>query len=1334
MPPLHEALASYVPELVTRRLAGDPRPLEAPCLETHPAAVLFADISGFTALTELLARQGPAGVERVAAGLNGYFGRLIAIIEAHGGDVVKFAGDALTAVWSQEQPGIRDAALRALDCALTVQRDLHGYQISDGIDLLVRVGIGASRVAAVHLGGLGGRWELVLTGSALAQGLRAEVLAQPGQVVVSPDVWQIVAPHVRGHPLEEEFHRVEGFLPHDAVGAGVVVPGVVRVPLERLPITEDAEDALRGYVPAAVTTRLAAGQSGWLAELRRVSVLFVNLPSLSYRTPLAEAQDVMAAFQQIVQGFEGSINYVSVDNTGATMMAAFGLPPLAHEDDAVRAVDAAQQLRAVLKRLGWHTCMGVASGKAFCGSVGSPTRCAYTVLGDVVNLAARLMQSADELLPILVDNFTCTSARGQFLFEAHPPITVKGKAQPIAIHSPASARLPSRQPSRPLSGPVPAASGAGTRAPLVGRMRERVVLVGKLHELLRGRSATVVVEGEAGLGKSRLADDLVDQAETMGITRLIGAREFNNDNVSAYNTWMPIFQQIFGLDESVGDGAAWDRVHAQLRKLAPEALPRAPLLASVLALDDVDTDRTAGLTGKARAEATRDLLVLVLQASLKGGPALLLVEDAHWVDSASWALLAQVREQVHPLLVVLVTGPVESDTDPAPPELRAVLAQPGTYHLQLGPLSLAETESLVCRKLGVQRIPTEVAEFIYGKAEGHPLFTEEVASALRDAGLIQVWNGECYLSPEAGDLQTAQFPDNLEAVITSRIDRLAPQLQLVLKVGAVLGRVFSLSLLRAIHPIEADRAELPATLSALERRGLVVLKGGSKIDPNYTFKHTLTQEVAYNLLPFSQRQQLHQAVAEYYEVFYHDRVELYYPLLAAHWYRVVAPGGLVSEDQRPAPDLIARAVGYLQRAGDQAFRNGAGQEAVEHYTRAIELLTGMPSTSERTEQEIALQIGLGNAIIAARGVGSAEVEKTFARARELCREVGDTRHLFPVLFGLWMYYFVRADHRVSQELAEQLLVFAERRRERVPLMVAHRTLGTQLFHRGELPRARAHLERAVALYAPDFDRPLAFLYTHDPRIAGLSVLGLCLFLLGSPVEADERCKVALNLARELGHSPSIALAVDHAAILRQLAGDEPAARRQVEASVQLIGEHGQSGWYSFAEVVQAWSMAERDQVTEALDQLRQAMVDLQVAGMSLFWPWVLGVYADLCGRAGRLDEAIALVTEAINSARQSDARVWEPDLLRRKGELLQQRSAPADPADPDDPGDDHEATPEACFVASIRIAREQSARALELRAALSLVRLGATVSPEAATLIAETRARIGGKLDDPHQL
>ncbi|MBA3545868.1 MAG: adenylate/guanylate cyclase domain-containing protein, partial [Nannocystis sp.] len=409
---------------MTRRLAEDPRPLTEPCSEPHAATVLFADISGFTALTEMLARQGPAGVEKVAAGLNGYFERLTAIIQAHGGDVVKFAGDALTAIWVAP-PGLHDrraAALPAIACGMAIQSGLYGYRISDGVDLSLRVGISASHVAAVHVGGLDGRWELVLTGLAVADGLRAEALAEPGEVVIAPRLWPLIEGQARGRAL------ADGFICVEALEVEISCS-----PLLRPEITAAATAALCGYVPTAVASRLAAGQRSWLAELRRVAVLFINLPALSYTTPLADAQGLMLAVQEIVQGLEGSINHVSVDNHGGTLMAAFGLPPLSHEDDAVRAVDAAHQLHEALGKLGWSAGMGVATGKAFCGSVGGASRCEYTVLGDVVNLAARLMQAANKQRPILCDVATFTAARAQFLFEVFPPIMVKGKAQPIVI-------------------------------------------------------------------------------------------------------------------------------------------------------------------------------------------------------------------------------------------------------------------------------------------------------------------------------------------------------------------------------------------------------------------------------------------------------------------------------------------------------------------------------------------------------------------------------------------------------------------------------------------------------------------------------------------------------------------------------------------------------------------------------------------------------------------------------------------------------------------------------------------------------------------------------------
>ncbi|PCC66862.1 Adenylate and Guanylate cyclase catalytic domain-containing protein [Nannocystis exedens] len=1275
LPELFKALASYIPAIVTRRLSVDPRPLHQPQAEIVAAAVLCADVSGFTALTEALAKQGPAGVEKVAAGLNTYFGRLIEITAAHGGDVVKFAGDALTAVWVAEGSSAR-AAEAAVACGLAIQAALHACPIDDGIELSLRIGVAAGRIALVHVGGLGGRWELVLVGPAIEAVRRAQTFARPGEVVIDKRVWTMLGGRVDGESRGEH-------------GFGRVVAlrePVVPSPLVRPQLPDAAEAALRGYVPPAVIARLSAGQSSFLAELRRLSVLFINFPDLKHQTPLMEAQEVMIAVQQIVESWEGTIGHLSVDDHGTTVLVAFGLPPLAHEDDPVRAIEAAQQVRELHKRLGWRATCGIASGRAFCGTVGSAERCEYTVLGDVVNLAARLMQAGDGKA-VLCDHYTFVATRGQFLFEGLPPISVKGKEGTISIYTPASARLPGRsQKERAVSGPLPVAGGA--RAALVGRMRERGVLINGLHEVLRGRSATIVVEGEAGLGKTRLADDLLEQAEAAGAMRLLGAREIS-DAAGPYHAWLPIFATIFGLNQGTDQGSdPWQRVVSGLRRLVPAAVSRAPLLGAVLPIDAVDNDRTAPLQGRARAEQTRVLLVQILLAYLKGNPAVLLLEDAQRFDSASWALLADVREEVQPLLCVIVTGPVDSDTAAA--ELRQILADHGTYHLQLQPLSLVETENLVCRRLGVSRLPPEVASFIYERAEGHPFFSEELASALRDAGFITIWNGECLLSHEAGDLRTAKFPDNLEAVITSRIDRLQQQHQLVLKVGAVLGRVFSLSLLRAIYPIEADKAQLPEYLQALERRGLLVPKPHAA-EGTFLFKHALTQEVAYNLLPFAQRQQLHQAVAEHFERAHGSKLELYYPLLAHHWYRVVASSALVPGGGRPSPELIGRAVLYLQRAGEQAIRNDAGQEAVQHYSHAIELLRHLPESPERVEQEIGLQIGLGNAQVATLGFGSDEVEQTFARARELCREVGDTRHLFPVLFGLWQHYVVRAQLDVARELAEQMLMFAERRRQRVPLLVSHRGLGTQLFHQGDFERSRAHLERSIVLYAPDFDRNLGHLYIHDPRIAALAILSLTLWMLGRTAEALERSRVSIALARELGHGFSTTFALVVASILRQILRDVEGARTHADQVYQLKAEATLGAWVSFADAIRAWAMAELGQHDEGLDLLRQALIELQAAGMGMFMPWTFSVFADLCIRAGRIDEGLSVIGEAMESSRLSGARWWEAELMRQRAEILHEM------------GEVEEAA--LLLHEALELAREQGARALELRAGLSMARL-----------------------------
>jgi class 3 adenylate cyclase len=523
---LIKTLVSYVPSLITNRLATNPTTIAEPISERFPAAVLFADISGFTALTEHLAEQGPAGAEVLTRELNIYFGQLIEIITTHGGDVIKFAGDALTAIWpiSADAAGLPLVTQQAAACALAIQSALRDHQTTGGLKLALRIGLGAGNIAIVHIGGIYNRWEFLITGPPLNQVNQAEALARPGEVVLSAEAWALVQSHCIGQPLAGGNVRL------------TAIPGetpLIFTPSPAFPA--EIEAPLRAYIPGAILSRLVAGQSGWLAELRRVTILFISLPDLTYATPLEQGHRAIKALQSALYYYEGSVNKISVDDKGATLVAALGLPPLAHEDDAVRGVWAALDMYVALQDLNWRCAIGITTGRAFCGSVGSELRREYTMIGDVVNLAARLMQAAGKpdpkrfekplALNILCDEATYQAAQNQITFEALPAIRVKGKSQPVAIYCPIS--------TLPKAKTEPQKS----RIEMVGRTSERLRLAEQLQKLQRGHSGVVIIEGEAGIGKSQLVADLLEQARAIGGPTLLGTGDAIEKS-AAYHVWI----------------------------------------------------------------------------------------------------------------------------------------------------------------------------------------------------------------------------------------------------------------------------------------------------------------------------------------------------------------------------------------------------------------------------------------------------------------------------------------------------------------------------------------------------------------------------------------------------------------------------------------------------------------------------------------------------------------------------------------------------------------------------------------------------------------------------
>ncbi|QRN97216.1 AAA family ATPase [Archangium violaceum] len=887
------ALAAFLPGALLRALLADAsRPHEGARLEQQ-GAVLFADLTGFTALAEAMNGAGPSGAERLRGILDAFFSRLIDTLTAHGGDVLRFAGDAVVALWPAESPEDLPRAVRlAAGCAQAAQALIAGLEPVDGVRLRLKVGIGAGPVQLSDVGGEKGRWDFLVSGEPLLEMARAEHAAQPGEILLGPQAWRLLG-EAQGTPRGAAGWRLLEMKP-------VPLPQVR--PPEPVP---ELEPALRAYLPLVVARRLEAGHGQWLSEFRTATVLFINLGAADFAAGKRheELQRALRTIQSVLFRYEGSANQVVVDDKGVVMVAAFGLPPLSHEDDAARAVQTALEVRTALREQGVPHRLGLATGRVFCGTTGGAKRREYVMVGHTVNLAARLMQAAVD--DILCDATTLRLASTRLRFETLEPLKVKGITHPVPVFRPA----------RGAEGT--GASARDTR--VVGRQEERSRLASVVRALAeRGVGGSVLLEGEAGLGKSVLVSELLERAHAAGVSCVLGAGTAV-ERSSAYHAWRPILSRLLGLDTLPDEAARTARL-LELLRARPEQEAWAPLLNGVLPVEVPENEVVRNMTASLRGANTRELLVQLLDGGVRERPRLVVLDDAHWMDSSSWELALAVLRRVKRLLLVLSTRP---PGEAALPEYRQLREAPGTLYLPLERMPHEDVLTLVRQRLGVRQLPPQVASLIRDRAEGHPFFSEELACALRDAGYLTIERGECRLVERSVERMALEMPGTIQGLLTSRIDRLTPQQQLTLKVASVLGRAFPVELLRAVHPVEKDRATLPEQLAELERLGLMRPED-SPAGPVYAFKHVLIQEAAYQLMAFSQRRELHRAVALLHEPELEERGEELLPLLAHHW-------RLAEEHQR--------ALELLERASEAASSRGAHHETIAFLTQALELTT-----------------------------------------------------------------------------------------------------------------------------------------------------------------------------------------------------------------------------------------------------------------------------------------------------------------------------------------------------------------------------------------------------------
>jgi len=936
MPRQSDGVFPYIPRMVLARIAESPIFPAQPTTEQFESAALFADISGFTSLTENLAARGPQGVETLSRILNEYFGRLTDQITKHGGDVVNFAGDSLLAIWkvgANLHPG--EATRIAAQCALQMQQAVQDYDSGLGAKLSMRIGLGAGRVHIQYLGNDRHGWEYILSGEAAEAAHAAEKQAAPGEIVLSKQVAGLIqdAPGLRWNTenfrlIDLSFSEVQG--------------------LQDLPTLElGAEDSIQSFIAPAINSWLAAGQIDWLAELRRVTILFINLGDFGGTTPLDHANRVITGIQEVIQHYEGNLHEIGMDEKGASPLITFGLHPLAHEDDPLRAVLAAQEISNLLRELGQPHSIGVTTGRVFCGVIGGTNRREYALLGDVVNTAARLMQAASSksyAIPILCDTATQQAAHSKMKFTPLEPIQLKGKAEAVSVFHPQS----DPNPSRPIQ---------HHSTSFIGRAYEKQALYTALLQASEEKSAQVIVlEGEAGIGKSRLVEYVQDAARDFGCMVCACAGDAVEKSTSYYG-WRNVFRQLLGMEASPETGERKEEILARLPETWRE---RAALLNPILGLDFDEPYFVSEMSGEVRAENVRALFVQLLSETAGDKPLVVTFEDTHWQDSASWALSLDMSRAVRPLLFVLTTRPLE---EPLPAYYQSLFVQPNAQRLALGPLSPNEAVELVKQRLNVQSLPEDMADLIRSKAEGNPFFSEELAYSLRDSGLVEIRDNTCRVVGGV-NLKTFSFPDTVQGIVTSRIDRLKPQEQLCIKIASVIGRIFTYRVLNDIHPIISDRQHLQNYLKVLEKLDLTPLEV-SDPELTYIFKHAITQDVAYNLMLFGQRQELHKVIAQWYEENFSGDLNPFYPVLAHHW--------------RFAGDP-EKALHYLEEAAQQALDNFANREAVDFLNQIFQIESQIGADPFR---KAGWYRRLGQA---QKGLGNMEVSRT--HLQDALRQMG----------------------------------------------------------------------------------------------------------------------------------------------------------------------------------------------------------------------------------------------------------------------------------------------------------------------------------------------------------
>ncbi len=868
----------------------------------RPVALLWLDIVGSTRIADLFVESGPKGIEQLAVLLRRHFDTLLDAVVAHGGEPMMFAGDALLAAW-RSGDDTHEALLRAAACGQAIL-DLPGAPLPSGASIEMHAVLALGPCRSIEIGAELERL-CTATGKGLAD-LRATARERfPGRLLLSHAACAALADAVEAEPAGREAFVLTR-LRNAPLPAPLSIPALPQADTERL----------MANVPLPIVNRLDSDDLEWSAELRRVTAVFLALPELEPDAPdiITRLETVLSAVSPAVRQHDGYIQQLEIADKGIKLLVLFGVPPVAHPDDPARGVRLASDLRAELRTLGYRSSFGVATGLAFSGLTGNDVFRTWTVLGMPLNLAARLagLQGG----AISCDEATMRGARGSVDFAPLGRSQVRGVGPVVGVWTPR--RHDHTEASLPMH----------------GREIELTALLETLHATAHrgtakadGLKALVLIEGESGIGKSRLLAEFSQQASAEGVLVLSGKADRFESGVP-YLGWRGVLARLLHLQSGTPVEAQREAV---LGALDSALAPRSALLNAILPLDLPESAETQTLSPPQRASARLTLLIELLRQAAVQQPVLITIDDAQWLDDASWTLVEAVAQEVPNLCLVTSMHPSDDD------RRQQALVAAGAMRMRLGELSQQEQERLVLTRLRATRMSQELSELLRARARGHPFFCLELAQSLLDEGIIEVADGFCRI---ASDIEAARLslPDTVHGTVTRRIDRLDADSQLTLKVASVSGLRFPISLIVDVHPVvhnEPDRVRRHLAahhhLDLLQPEQLEELEG-------YSFRHGILRDVAYSLMLYSQRKQLHRNVVTWYEQARARDLAHYFALLAHH---------LEAADE---PD---RAADYLRREAERVFGLGLARQSVDIGRRAARLLGAeIPDNGQELQRQI----------------------------------------------------------------------------------------------------------------------------------------------------------------------------------------------------------------------------------------------------------------------------------------------------------------------------------------------------------------------------------------------